>query len=420
MSQNYSLPDPIAVVDVETTGLSPWRHDRIVEIAIVMMSPDGRIHSEYESLVNPERDVGPTRIHRISAAEVLHAPTFREIAGDILDLLRRANLVAGHNIGFDRNFLVKEYERIGITLPDFSCLCTCRMLGRKNLEVCCTEFGISFDGDPHWAIHDARTTAHLVHTLIQEDPSSFEEFRESKIDWPLLPCLGTTPVTRRTVQEKSSRPPNFLHRVVAKVHHDVEATQSDILAYLTLLDRVLEDRVIDATEANILVDAALQWNLDANQVSSAHRHYIHKLAVHALADGIITDIERNDLYQVARLLGYDRTELDATLDAARRQLQTVAITTPTPPTSDNLRGKTVCFTGELQAAINGQPITREIAEALAEKAGLLVANSVTKKTDLLVVADPDTQSSKARKARQYGIRILAEPVFWRMIGVNVE
>lgn len=33
-------PRHIAVVDVETTGLSPWRHERIVEIAVVLVSPD--------------------------------------------------------------------------------------------------------------------------------------------------------------------------------------------------------------------------------------------------------------------------------------------------------------------------------------------------------------------------------------------
>ncbi len=32
--------DRIAVIDLETTGLSPWRHDRVVEIAIVVMSPE--------------------------------------------------------------------------------------------------------------------------------------------------------------------------------------------------------------------------------------------------------------------------------------------------------------------------------------------------------------------------------------------
>ena len=72
--------DRIAVVDVETTGLSPWRHDRIVEIAIVLVSPDGEIHAEYETLVNPKRDLGPTRIHQISASDVLRAPSFTDVA----------------------------------------------------------------------------------------------------------------------------------------------------------------------------------------------------------------------------------------------------------------------------------------------------------------------------------------------------
>jgi DNA polymerase III subunit epsilon len=192
------------------------------------------------------------------------------------------------------------------------------------------------------------------------------------------------------------------------------------MAYLAFVDRVLEDRAIDAREADVLVDAALQWGLDASQLDSAHRHYIHNLAVHALADRVICDAERNDLYQIARLLGQNPAELDATLNAATRQLQAVAATTPASDTSNDLRGKTVCFTGELQSKINGQLIVRDVAEALAEKAGLIIANSITKKTDLLVVADPGTQSGKAKKARQYGIRILADSVFWRLIGVNVE
>lgn len=45
----------IAVVDVETTGLSPWRHDRIIEIGVVLSSPDGEIEDEHESLVTLSR-----------------------------------------------------------------------------------------------------------------------------------------------------------------------------------------------------------------------------------------------------------------------------------------------------------------------------------------------------------------------------
>lgn len=65
-------------------------------------------------------------------------------------------------------------------------------------------------------------------------------------------------------------------------------------------------------------------------------------------------------------------------------------------------------------------ISREFAEELATRAGLVVVDSVTKKLDLLVLADPHSQSGKAKKARQYGIRIMHEPVFWKAIGINAE
>ena len=45
---------------------------------------------------------------------------------------------------------------------------------------------------------------------------------------------------------------------------------------------------------------------------------------------------------------------------------------------------------------------------------------VTKKLDLLVLADPHSQSDKAKKARQYSIRIMHEPAFWKAIGVEVN
>ena len=76
--------------------------------------------------------------------------------------------------------------------------------------------------------------------------------------------------------------------------------------------------------------------------------------------------------------------------------------------------------GEIRSTISGCPITRDIAETLATQAGLVIANTVTKKLDILVVADPHTQSGKAKKARKYGTRILSEAVFWRMLGANVD
>jgi DNA polymerase-3 subunit epsilon len=51
---------------------------------------------------------------------------------------------------------------------------------------------------------------------------------------------------------------------------------------------------------------------------------------------------------------------------------------------------------------------------------LNVQDSVTKKLDLLVVADAESLSGKARKARDYGTRILVERSFWHDIGVAID
>ena len=82
------------------------------------------------------------------------------------------------------------------------------------------------------------------------------------------------------------------------------------------------------------------------------------------------------------------------------------------PTSDSaLEGRTVCFTGAMCASIDGERATRERATQIAQEHGMIVVKGVTKKLDMLVLADPDSMSGKAKKARQYGTRLVAEPVF---------
>lgn len=412
--------DRIAVIDLETTGLSPWRHDRVVEIAIVLMSPDGHVYAEYETLVNPNRDLGPTRIHQISGSDVLRAPSFADVAGDVLDILANADVIAGHNVTFDKNFLVKEYERIGVAFPEIPLLCTCRLFGRNNLAACCDELGIPFEGMPHRALSDARATARLVSFLCFDDPALLGNHRLANVPWPSLPALRTPCFCRENAQNAHDEPPKFLQRIASQIHHDIDAETPNLLAYLALIDRVLEDRAIDENEENAIVDAALNWQLSAAQLDLAHRQYIQNLAVHALADGVVTDSERRDLHLVAKLLGQNDSLLDALLESAAIQLASAHRRLPMAQNQSDLRGQRVCFTGELQCTIGGLPISREIAETLSSRAGLTVASGVTKKLDILVVADPHTQSSKAKKAKEYGVRILSDAVFWRMAGVTVD
>ncbi|MCU0712081.1 MAG: exonuclease domain-containing protein [Pirellula sp.] len=412
--------DRIAVIDVETTGLSPWRHDRIVEIGIVVMDTAGSIELEYETLVNPLRDIGPSGIHRISSEEVLKAPSFADVAGDVLEILTGCSIVAGHNVSFDRNFLIKEYDRLGVILPETPTLCTCRLQGRSSLESCCRDLGIAIDGLPHRALFDAQLTARIVASLLSEDSALTDTYRISNITWPSITPLRTPCFTRSHAAKLQAEPPRFLQRIGSRIRHDVDAVDANVLAYMVLIDRILEDRVIDQDEENVLVDAISNWGLSNAQLAAAHTNYLQKLAVAALADGFVSDTERRDLHLVARLLGRDQESLDVILESAANQLSAAKLVTTSSSKGTDLRGKSVCFTGQLDATLRGQPISRDIAETLAEKAGLTIASGVTKKLDLLVVADPNTQSGKAKKAREYGTRILADAVFWPMAGIAVD
>ena len=65
-----------AVVDFETTGLSPAKGDRAIEIGLVHVAPDGTLEDEHETLIHVDRSVGASWVHHITARELLHAPDF--------------------------------------------------------------------------------------------------------------------------------------------------------------------------------------------------------------------------------------------------------------------------------------------------------------------------------------------------------
>src|SRR5688572_2147864 len=101
-----------AVLDTETTGLSPQLQHRVIELAVVLVDEQGNVESEWSTLLNPNRDLGPQHIHGIRAGEVLNAPCFGDVAGFLAEMLRGRVLVA-HNLRFDRLFLDAEYDRLG-------------------------------------------------------------------------------------------------------------------------------------------------------------------------------------------------------------------------------------------------------------------------------------------------------------------
>ncbi|MGH7390355.1 MAG: exonuclease domain-containing protein [Candidatus Rokuibacteriota bacterium] len=419
---------PFAVVDIEATGIYPGGHDRIIEVAVVRIGPDLELEDEWVTLVNPRRDIGRTDLHGIQAADVAQAPLFEEIFADVGTRVSGA-IVVGHHLRFDLGFLAVEFERAGVRMPRLPSLCTLALAHdllpdspSRKLVYCCEQVGILFE-DEHTALGDARATAQLLAVFIQRARDrgrlTLQDLGCETVDVPGPDWLGgRRPSGRRVGRDAAavtrSEERSYLARLVERTLGD-EARNAREAEYLALVDRALQDRRVSPAEAEELAATAKAWGMTRSDALEAHRAYLASLVSEALVDAHVTPQERRDLAAVCDMLGLHRAALDVLLSEpvprASRQER---------PSGSELRGKSVCFTGELLGRLRGGRITREVAEKLAVEAGLDVRASVTKKLDILVVADADTQSIKARKARQYGVQIIAEPAFWKVLQVRAE
>lgn len=102
----------IAVIDFETTGLSPAQGDRATEIAAVILE-GGRVVDRYQSLMNAGVRV-PAHIEAltgISNAMLRGAPPAARVMGEVADFVGDCPLVA-HNAAFDSRFWDAELERV--------------------------------------------------------------------------------------------------------------------------------------------------------------------------------------------------------------------------------------------------------------------------------------------------------------------
>jgi len=163
-----------AVVDVETTGGSPDRGHRIIDIGIVEVT-GGRITSEYRTMVNPGRAVpaGIEALTGISSAMVREAPYFDHVADEVAARIEGRVFVA-HNVRFDWSFVSRALEDALGGAPDPPRLCTVRLarrlvpeLRRRNLDELCRHFDVAIH-DRHRAYGDALATARVLLRLLDE------------------------------------------------------------------------------------------------------------------------------------------------------------------------------------------------------------------------------------------------------------
>ncbi len=158
----------IAVIDFETTGLSPAYGDRATEVAVVMVEKD-RITGSYQSLMNAGKRI-PAFIQQltgISDAMIRKAPPSSEVMLELAEFVGDTPFVA-HNASFDSKFIDAEWDRIHHQRSQaFACSL---MLSRRlyptfhnhKLGTLVQYLHLPNNGKYHRALADAEMTAHLV------------------------------------------------------------------------------------------------------------------------------------------------------------------------------------------------------------------------------------------------------------------
>lgn len=400
------------VIDVETTGLSPERHDRVVEVGVVYVSDHGEIQESWSTLVDPGRDVGPTRIHGITATDVVGAPSFEQLSPYLLRAVAGRTVVA-HNAPFDLRFLTHEMQRAGLSLTQLPLggLCTMQWSSAflqapsRRLVDCCTALGIELT-DAHSAEADALATAgllgHYLRSSGHRPPWSETIATTRAYPWP--PFAGVYPemqMVRRSPRPKAPQG-EWLESIVSRMPR-AAAPGTD--SYLAILELALLDGFLAEHEKDALVDAAVASGLGRGQVLGIHREYLAAMASVALDDHVVTADERAEMERVATMLGLTTSDVSAALIAAADDARSARARTESMSTAGIglVPGDRVVFTGDTET-------DRDVWFARCKRVGL-DPGGVTKRTRVVVAADPNSLSGKAAKARSYGIPIIPEAAF---------
>ena len=181
------LSRPLASIDIEATGISP-QADRIVELAIIKLMPDGTEESHVWR-VNPGMPIPPEAIaiHHITDEDVANSPRFEEIAEAVGQALEDCDITGFNHIRFDIPMLTEELRRanMDLSIEDRNIIDVQRIFHRKeprNLSAACQFYCGKDHVDAHGAEPDARITLEVLagqldkYPDLPRDPAELDEY----------------------------------------------------------------------------------------------------------------------------------------------------------------------------------------------------------------------------------------------------
>ena len=155
------------VLDTETTGLDPKMGHRLVEIGAVELINHTPTGVNYQTYINPERDVDPgaQEIHGLTNEFLKQHPAFGDISTEFINFLSDSTLII-HNAPFDLAFINMELSRLEVTPISSERVIDTLVLARKkfpgaqaNLDALCRRFAIE---NRHRELHGALVDAALL------------------------------------------------------------------------------------------------------------------------------------------------------------------------------------------------------------------------------------------------------------------
>jgi len=385
-------------IDVETTGFSFKKTDRILEIAgVVFDANTGETVATFDTLINPQRNIpeNSSEIHGLTAAHVSMAPTFEEIAPWLAHTLAGKRLVA-HNALFDVNFLNAEFSKANVdfTVEEFDC--TCRLSGNSSLKNAAVDFELEYDeASHHGAMYDALLCTEIYMKILSSSSRVNNRTPNPGFVWPheiKMPSL----VSRRHLGIDPNPKKRSSSLTLGASHYVEDPAEacylwrlSDFLGDLILTDHELDDLNVLANDLGITREA--QFEL--------HQRYVRQLEIAALRDGLVTESEKSLLEAFSAQLN---VPLEIDLSEAKPEIPKA--------------GSIICVTGT--ATIDGVHWgKREISTLLTNK-GFVFTDELNKSSGvaLLIQESEGSQSSKVEKARKWGIPRMTIETFIREVG----
>jgi DNA polymerase-3 subunit epsilon len=257
-----------ALFDVETTGLSPAYGHRICEVACVRLCAGTEV-GRMEALVNPGRTISPGayEVNHIEADMLIGAPIFEQIAGELLDLMEGAVLVA-HNAPFDLGFLAKELEIAQLPPPEGAVVDTLALSRRafnfasNSLSAVARALGVPFE-PTHRAMADVVTMRYVLEEILLtldqrwgvNTLGQLLDFQGGPIPYPTPLALPLPPTIAEALESRGRVLMRYVDaggRETERIVSPIQVSERHGLLYLTAhchqrgelrtfrLDRVLE------------------------------------------------------------------------------------------------------------------------------------------------------------------------------------